>query len=58
MFYDFLPFLKLFFTIILMDSALGQNDRYHHYISAIWEGPLCITTKLTEIDKIMIMVML
>ena len=48
-FYDFLPFLKLFFTIILMDSALGQNDHYHCYILANLEGPLRVTAKLTEI---------
>ena len=40
---------KAFFTIILMDSTLGQNDCYHHYISVIWEGPLCVTAQLTEI---------
>ena len=31
-----------------MNSALGQNDHYLCYISAIWEGPLCVTAKLTE----------
>ena len=31
-----------------MNSALGQNDRYLHYILAIWEGPLHVTAKLTE----------
>jgi len=31
-----------------MNSALGQNDRYLRYISAIWEGPLRVTAELTE----------
>ena len=31
-----------------MISALGQNDRYIRYISAIWEGPLCVTAELIE----------
>ena len=31
-----------------MNSALGQNDHYLCYISAIWEGPLHVTAKLTE----------
>ena len=31
-----------------MNSAVGQNDCYLCYISAIWEGPLCVTAKLTK----------
>jgi len=31
-----------------MISALGQNDRYIRYISAIWEGPLRVTAELIE----------
>jgi hypothetical protein len=31
-----------------MNSALGQNDRYIRYISAIWEGPLRVTAELIE----------
>jgi len=31
-----------------MISALGQNDCYIRYISAIWEGPLCVTAELIE----------
>jgi len=31
-----------------MNSALGQNDRYLRYISAISEGPLRVTAELTE----------
>jgi len=31
-----------------MNLALGQNDRYLHYILAIWEGPLCVTAELIE----------
>jgi len=31
-----------------MNLALGQNDCYLCYISAIWEGSLCVTAELTE----------
>ena len=31
-----------------MNLALGQNDHYHYYISAIWEGALCVTAELIE----------
>ena len=31
-----------------MNLALGQNDRYLCYISAIWEGPLHVTAELIE----------
>jgi hypothetical protein len=31
-----------------MNLALGQNDRYTRYISAIWEGPLRVTAELIE----------
>jgi len=36
----FLRFLMPFLRFFQMNSALGQNDRYLRYISAIWEGPL------------------
>jgi len=39
-----MPFLRFF----QMNSALGQNNRYLRYISAIWEGPLRVTAELTE----------
>jgi len=31
-----------------MISALGQNNCYIHYISAIWEGPLHVTAELIK----------
>ena len=40
----FLWFLKPLFMV----SALGQNDRYNHYISAFLEQLLRITAKLIE----------
>ena len=45
---QFFAIFKAIFTIILMDLALGQNDHYHRYISAILEGLLCITAKLIK----------
>ena len=34
-----------------MNSAVGQNDCYLHYISAIWEGPLRVTAELIEMAQ-------
>jgi len=45
--YEFFAFL----TNFLMNSAVGQNDRYLHYISVIWEGLLCITAELIEMAQ-------
>jgi hypothetical protein len=39
---------KAFFTIYLMNSALGQNDCYFHYILVILDGPLHVAAELTE----------
>ena len=41
-----------------MNLALSQNDRYHHYISAIWEGPLHVTAKLTEMVQYQVICLL
>ena len=38
-----LAIITAFFMILKkMNLALGQNDRYLCYISAIWEEPLCV----------------
>ena len=44
----FLRFLKPFLQLLFMISALGQNDRYNHYISAFLEQLLHVTAKLIE----------
>jgi len=49
--YKFFAFFKAFFMNFLMNLAVGQNDRYLRYISAIWEGPLHITAELIEMAQ-------
>ena len=44
----FLRFLMPFLRLLLMVSALGQNDRYNRYISAFLERLLRVTAELIK----------